>query len=164
MSDNEDTKRTDAAGDGAPADETFGWTEENAEAESSGGPAQAARDIIEQIQTAVDAIAEKAGPVVRELQAKAAPVARELAERAAPVAREVGARAAGLMARAGDKAGPIAHKAAEMTADAGVKLAEKSREKATELRHAVGPTDRSDGAGSTEAAPADDTDGSDDKA
>lgn len=141
MDTTEDTQQSGGPADGAPADETFGWTEAEAEAGASGGPAHAAREIIAQIRSAVETVADKAGPV-----------ARELAERAAPVAREVGARAAGLAALAGDKAGPIAQKAAGMTAEAGVKLAERSREMASELRRA----------GSThEAAPVDSEDEAD---
>ena len=104
MSDTNETEKATGQGEGAPADETFGWTDANGESETGGGPAQAAREIVSQIQSAVESMAEKAGPV-----------ARDLVERATPVAREIGARAAGLAAVAGDRAGPIAHRAADMT-------------------------------------------------
>jgi hypothetical protein len=144
MSDTNETEKATGQGEGAPADETFGWTDANGESETGGGPAQAAREIVSQIQSAVESMAEKAGPV-----------ARELVERATPVAREIGARAAGLAAVAGDKAGPIAHKAAEMTADAGVKLAERSRGLADDLRRAASGAESDDAA--TGEAPAEAT-------
>jgi len=144
MNDMNENDNTTAAGDAAPADETFGWTDPDGDSDASGGPAQAAREIVSQIHAAVGSVAEKAGPVARDLQAKAAPVAHDLVERAKPVARELGARAAGIAAVAGDKAGPIAQKAAEMTAEAGVKFAEKSRHVADDLRHAASGTEAAD--------------------
>lgn len=152
MNDANETENAAGTSEGSPADETFGWTDADGETESS-GPAHAAREVMSQIQSAVGAMAEKAGPVARDLQARAAPVARDLVERATPVAREIGARAAGLAAVAGEKAGPIAHKAAEMTADAGVKLAERSRGVADDLRHAASGNHGDDAAAE---APSDD--------
>jgi len=150
----DETTNDSPTGDGAPADETFGWTETSEDSDKGGGPAQAARDVLTQIQSAVENVAEKAGPVAREIQSRAAPLARELAERAVPVAREVGARAAGLAAMAGEKAGPLAAKAASVTADAGVKLAERSREVASELRRAAPPAAVSDADAASEMPPA----------
>ena len=69
----------------------------------------------------------------------------DLAERATPTVRELSAKAAELAAVAADKAAPIARKAGEVTADASGKLAEKSRGWATDLRSAVGTTDGTTG-------------------
>jgi hypothetical protein len=111
------------------ADETFTWTTDPSPSdEAKGGSAGAAgaRDILESVRDAVD----------------------DLAERAAPTVRELSARAAELTAIAADKAAPFAKRAGEVTADASGKLASKSREWASELRASVGPAQRSSDAGS----------------
>lgn len=58
----------------------------------------------------------------------------DLAERAAPTVREISARAAELTATAAVKAAPLVKRAGEVTADASQKLAEKSRAWAADLR------------------------------
>lgn len=91
------------------ADETFTWTEPPA----SPGPAgSAATSILESVRDAVDDLAERAGPSVREFSA----------------------RAAELAAVAADKAAPLAKRAGEVTADASGKLATMSRTWAADLR------------------------------
>lgn len=103
------------------ADETFTWTNQGPTADA--GAAGAGRDsggstatsILESVREAVD----------------------ELAERAAPTVREISARAAELTAIAADKAAPFAKRAGEVTADASGKLATRSREWASELRAPV---------------------------
>ena len=82
---------------------------------STGGKAN---DVFDQIRVAVDDLAVKAGPTVREFSAKAAE----------------------LVAVAADKAAPIAHKAGEATAEASSKLAVRSRGWAAEVREHVGGT------------------------
>ncbi len=94
------------------ADETFTWTEP---APSHGGPGQAgtaAAGILESVRDAVDELAERAGPSVREFSA----------------------RAAELAAIAADRAVPLAKRAGEATADASGKLATLSRSWAADLR------------------------------
>ena len=98
------------------ADETFTWTNEGEtgpEARSTGGAT--ATSILDSVRDAVDDLAERAGPTVRELSA----------------------RAAELTAIAADRAAPLAKRAGEVTADASGKLASKSREWASELRTSV---------------------------
>lgn len=65
----------------------------------------------------------------------------DLAERAAPTVREVSAKVAELTATAADKAAPIVRRAGEVTADASGKLAEKSRSWAAEVRESLGGAD-----------------------
>ena len=98
------------------ADETFTWTNEGEtghDAKGTGGATAAS--ILDSVRDAVDELAERAGPTVRELSA----------------------RAAELTAIAADRAAPFAKKAGEVTADASGKLASKSREWASELRTSV---------------------------
>jgi hypothetical protein len=91
------------------ADETFTWTQPPA----SHGPAgSAATSLLESVRDAVD----------------------ELAERAAPSVRELSARAAELAAIAADRAAPLAKRAGEVTADASGRLATLSRSWAADLR------------------------------
>lgn len=102
-------------------DETFTWTQPSA----SHGPAgSAATSLLESVRDAVD----------------------ELAERAAPSVREFSARAAELAAIAADRAAPLAKRAGEVTADASGKLATMSRSWAADLR-ASAPTGEPPGAG-----------------
>ncbi len=120
----------DAAGDAAAdaADATADATADAAHAAAdaagdaagteakSGGPADSAAataaSIFESLRDAVDDLADRAGPTVKEFSAKAAEIA----------------------AVAADKAGPFARKAGEATADASGKLADKSRGWATDIR------------------------------
>lgn len=89
------------------ADETFGWTDPAAAGEQS----PVAR-IIDSLRGAVDDLAERAGPAVRDITA----------------------RAAELTAAAATKAAPLAKKAGEATADASEKLAARSHAWASEHR------------------------------
>lgn len=98
------------------ADETFTWTNDaSADDGARTTGAATATSIIDSVREAVDDLAERAGPTVRELSAKAAE----------------------LTAIAADKAAPFAKRAGEVTADASGKLATKSREWASELRASV---------------------------
>jgi len=65
----------------------------------------------------------------------------DLAERAAPTMREFSARAAELAAVAADRAVPLAKRAGEVTADVSGKLASKSRDWASDLRSSPGSAD-----------------------
>jgi hypothetical protein len=93
------------------ADETFTWTDPSA---SHGDPGPAA-GILESVRDAVDDLAERAGPSVREFSARAAELAAIAADRAAPLAKRAG----------------------EVTADASGKLATLSRSWAADLRASV---------------------------
>ena len=98
-------------GSGPTADETFTWADDTARGGPKGG-GTAAADILESVRVAMDDLAERAGPTVRELSA----------------------RAAELTAVAADRAAPLARRAGEVTAEVSGKLAARSREWASELR------------------------------
>jgi hypothetical protein len=139
---------TPSAGDTTPpADETFSWTDDRADggaaghdpAHEAGGPATSgaaatATAVLEQIRVAIDDIAERATPTVREFSA----------------------RAAELAATAADRAAPFAQRAGEVTSEASSKLAERSRTWAADLRASI-PGDaaggHTGGAGAPDAAP-----------
>ncbi len=99
------------------ADETFTWTQPPASRGAAGSAGAAATSILESVRDAVD----------------------ELADRAAPSVREFSARAAELAAIAADKAAPLAKRAGEVTADATGKLATMSRSWAADLRAGTPP-------------------------
>jgi hypothetical protein len=96
------------------ADETFTWTQRPASHNPAGS---AATNLLESVRDAVD----------------------ELAERAAPSVRELSARAAELAAIAADRAAPLAKRAGEVTADASGRLATMSRSWAADLRASAPP-------------------------
>lgn len=99
---------------GSTADDTFAWTEPEADGASANASTtdSKAREWLAQLQAMIE----------------------NLATQAAPVVRDVGAKAAELAAAAGEKAGPVAQRAAELTGQAGHKLAERSRDLAADLR------------------------------
>jgi hypothetical protein len=66
----------------------------------------------------------------------------DLAERASPAVREFSARAAELTAVAADRAAPLVRRAGDVTSDASGKLAERSRTWAAEVRRTL-PGDES---------------------
>ena len=70
------------------------------------------RDMVTQLQSMIDTVAVRSGPVLREVAAKAAELA----------------------AVAGERAGPIAYKAAETTQKVGQQIAERGKEVAADLR------------------------------
>ena len=132
-------------------DETFTWTGDQAaegavahadtgSTGSSGstgstGPTSAgnsATAILEQLRVAVD----------------------DLAERASPTVREFSARAAELVATAADKAAPLAKRAGEATSEASGKLAEKSRSWASDLHASAGTDDAGAPGSGTDTSPA----------
>jgi len=118
-------------------DETFTWTSEAASAgehddaghhgsgAGAAGPTGAAAAgstataILESLRDAVD----------------------DLAERATPTMREFSARAAELAAVAADRAAPFAKRAGDVTSDASGKLATKSRIWAADLRASLAASD-----------------------
>ena len=105
--------------DETTGDETFAWTDPTPESHTASGSAGAtATNILDSVRDAVD----------------------DLAERAAPTVREFSARAAELAAIAADRAAPLAKRAGEATADASGKLATMSRSWAADLRGPVTPT------------------------
>ena len=118
-----------------PADETFSWTDDRAEGGAAGhdgaheadgpatsGAAATATAVLEQLRVAIDDIAERATPTVREFSA----------------------RAAELAATAADRAAPFAQRAGEVTSEASSKLAERSRSWAADLRASI-PGEHSEG-------------------
>lgn len=133
----EQNRPTDEPSDEATAgdaDETFTWTEDAGKPGT--GPAHDAKDgaanVLGSLREAVD----------------------DIAERAAPTVREISARAAELTATAAVKAAPLVKRAGEVTADASKKLAEKSRAWAADLRTSGGDATSSPETGST-GAPSD---------
>lgn len=86
----------------------------HADADAS-GPASSASQLFDSIREAVE----------------------DLAERAAPALKEFGVKAAEFAADAADKAAPLVRRAGAATADASGKLAEKSRAWASDQRHAA---------------------------
>jgi hypothetical protein len=75
----------------------------------------------------------------------------DLAERATPTVREVGARTAEIAALAADKAAPAVKKAGDVASDASSKLAARSRDWAAEVRASM-PTEAGKGPGAATAA------------
>ena len=65
----------------------------------------------------------------------------DLAERATPTVREFSARAAELAAVAADRAAPLAKRAGQATAEASGKLSSRSRDWAADLRSSLGSAD-----------------------
>ena len=118
----------DAAGDGNTPDETFTWTGETEAPKADGGPAGAAGGA--SVMSTATAILESLRGAVD-----------DLAERAAPTMREFSARAAELAAVAADRAVPLAKRAGEVTADVSGKLASRSRDWASDLRSSPGAAD-----------------------
>lgn len=121
-----------STGGKSPADETFGWTAPDGDADSTqtgSDPRATAERMLTQLQSMIDSVATQAAPVVR----------------------QIGLKAAELAAVAADRAGPIAHRAADATADASEKLAEKSRTWAAELRTKM-EANGSDSSGGTSTA------------
>ena len=105
--------------DETKGDETFAWTNPApGEPPGSGSAGATATNILVSVRDAVDDLAERAGPTVREFSARAAELAAIAADRAAPLAKRAG----------------------EATADASGKLATMSRSWAAELRAPVSPT------------------------
>jgi hypothetical protein len=121
----DDSDNPTAAAPGA--DESFGWTADDATSTNSTQSGTTAERMVSQLQQMIDSIATQAAPVVR----------------------QVGIKAAELAAAAADRAGPFAHKAAEATADASVKIAERSRVIAADLRRETGTTDDTSADGAT---------------
>ena len=101
-------------------DETFTWSSSDTpHGESAGGSATA---ILESIRDAVDDLAERASPTVREFSARTAEFAADAAEKASPYLRRAGSA----------------------TADASGKLASKSRSWAAEVRASMATTESHD--------------------
>jgi hypothetical protein len=119
-------------------DETFTWSSSDTpHGESAGGSAGStsgasgsagasaggsATAILESIRDAVDDLAERASPTVREFSARTAEFAADAAEKASPYLRRAGSA----------------------TADASGKLASKSRSWAAEVRASMGTTETHD--------------------
>jgi hypothetical protein len=121
---------SDGGADGPRAAGGTGASDTGASGASGGSsPAATATAILESVREAVDDLADRASPTVREFSARAAELAADAADRAAP-----------LVKRAGDA-----------TADASGKLASNARNWAAELRASLASsdTDRPASPGST---------------
>jgi hypothetical protein len=110
-----------------------GWGSPGASSTAS----NAATSILESLRDAIDDLAERAGPTVKEYSVKAAELA----------------------ATAADKTAPLARKAGEATADASSKLADRSRSWAAGVRESIGTAGASGSATATAEpeAPQDET-------
>ena len=97
------------------ADPSGSDNSDDAAEHGSSGPTASATAVLESLREAID----------------------DLAERASPTVREYSARVAELAAVAADRAAPFAKRAGEATADASGKLAERSRSWASELRESL---------------------------
>jgi hypothetical protein len=95
-----------------PGAASGGWGSPGAGSNAS----NAATSILESLRDAIDDLADRAGPTVKEYSVKAAELA----------------------AVAADKTAPLARKAGEATADASTKLADKSRSWAAGVRESLG--------------------------
>ncbi len=120
----------DAIGADNTPDETFTWTDPNEVPKADGRPAEAAGGAASSVVSDLTAILG----FLRE-------AVEDLADRAAPTVREFAARAAELAAVAADRAAPLVKRAGEVTADASGKLASKSRDWAAELRSSLSSDD-----------------------
>ena len=117
-------------------DETFTWT-----GDQEGDGAQGHADHADHADAGSTGSAGSAGSTGSAAGASSATALLEtlreavddLAERASPTVREFSARAAELVATAADKAAPLAKRAGEATSEASGKLAEKSRSWASDL-------------------------------
>ena len=102
-----------AGGAGGPGpDPSAGWSSAGG---AGSGASAAATSILESLRDAIDDLADRAGPTVREYSARAAEIAAVAADKAAPVARRAG----------------------QLTSDASSRLAERSREWAHEVRESL---------------------------
>jgi hypothetical protein len=115
-----------------PADETFGWT------------ADAGKDPDPSRKTTTDTVSNLLGSLRDALD--------DLAERASPTVREVSARTAEIAAIAADKAGPAVKKAGDVASDASGKLAVRSRDWAAEVRASIAGDSHKTPAAATPAA------------
>ena len=102
---------TNSSASGEPGPETD--DSQNPTSSAPGDEARAPfRDMVTQLQSMIDTVAVRSGPVLREVAAKAAELA----------------------AVAGERAGPIAYKAAETTQKVGQQIADRGKEVAADLR------------------------------
>jgi hypothetical protein len=124
--------------DGSTPDETFTWTGDatdaghHADAGQAGGSGAGASG---------PTGASSAGATATAILESIRDAVDDLAERATPTMREFSARAAELAAIAADRAAPIAKRAGDVTSDASGKLASKSRIWAADLRASMAPSD-----------------------
>ena len=148
------------AGEPTP-DETFTWTGDPGTAEGAhgaSGPAGSA----DSAGSAASGGATTATAILDSIRE----AVDDLADRATPTVREFSARAAEFAAVAADRAAPLAKRAGEVTSDASGKLALKSRLWAADIRASLAGEDAPDGesapspgATETPAAPSTPTDG-----
>jgi hypothetical protein len=118
-------------------DETFTWT---AEGDSPAGAHGATGDAGE-AGPAGQSGAAAAGATATAILESLREAVDDLAERATPTVREFSARAAELAAVAADRAAPLVRRAGEVTSDASGKLATKSRHWAADVRASMAADD-----------------------
>jgi len=135
-------------------DETFTWTNEGGS--TTGGSADHTHDTTDDAGSTGRAGqgGAAAGSTATAILESLREAVDDLAERATPTVREFSARAAELAAIAADRAAPLAKRAGEVTSDASGKLATKSRIWAADLRASMAPDD-APGAGTEGAAASD---------
>jgi len=124
--------------DESTPDETFSWTGAGAPAGEHADPSHdGAGDEGATGQTGPAAAGATATAILESIRE----AVDDLAERATPTMREFSARAAELAAVAADRAAPLARRAGEVTSDASGKLATKSRIWAADLRSSLAASD-----------------------
>ena len=119
-------------------DETFTWTGEPATGSGATGDASAPRTRRFGRRRADRRVARRTATAILDSIREAID---DLAERATPTVREFSARAAEFAAVTADRAAPLAKKAGDATSDASGKLAERSRSWASELRASLATSD-----------------------
>jgi len=131
-------------------DESFTWTDENApHAEQTGSGGDSTSD-------ASGHAGASAGTTATAILESIRDAVDDLAERASPTVREFSARAAEFAADAADKAAPYVKRAGDATADASGKLASKSRSWAADIRASLETHDANGSAAGSPPPPAPD--------
>ena len=120
------------------ADETFTWTGSDA---PHGESADAGHDSASGAAGASGSAGAQAGTTATAILEQIRDAVDDLADRASPTVRELSARAAEFTADAADKAAPYVRRAGDVTADASSKLASKSRTWAADIRAAMASQD-----------------------
>jgi hypothetical protein len=125
------------------SDETFTWTTDAASghAGGAGGPDAAHGEAGSAGAGSSGSGSAAAGSTATAILESVREAVDDLAERATPTVREFSARAAEFAAVAADRAAPFARRAGEVTSDASAKLATRSRIWAADLRASLGTAD-----------------------
>src|SRR4051794_32195927 len=132
--------------DHATPDETFTWS-------SSDGPGGSAEGRAGSTSSSSSSAGGSAGATATAILGSIREAVDDLAERATPTVREFSARTAIFAAEAAEKASPFLRRAGDATADASRELATKSRSWAAEVRASMGTTEEGREAGPTATEP-----------